>query len=120
MPGGTFLGAGVKTVVLFFTKGEPTKNIWYYQFDAGRTMGKTSALNDADLKEFVELQKTKTETEKSWMLDISSIGESFDLSVKNPNKKVEAPLRSPQEIFEEMKALDQDSVEILNTIFEWL
>ena len=66
MPGGTFLGAGVKTVVLFFTKGEPTQNIWYYQFDAGRTMGKTSPLNDEDLKEFVALQKTKPESEKSW------------------------------------------------------
>lgn len=120
MPGGTFLGAGVKTVVLFFTKGEPTKNIWYYQFDAGRSMGKTSALNDADLKEFVELQMTKPETEKSWMLDVSTIGEGYDLSVKNPNKKAEAPLRSPQEIFEEMKALDQDSAVILNTIFEYL
>lgn len=118
MPGGTFLGAGVKTVVLFFTKGEPTKNIWYYQFDPGRSMGKTSALNDADLKEFVELQKTKPETEKSWKLNINSLEESFDLSVKNPNKKAEAPLRSPQEILEEMKALDQDSAEILNTIFE--
>jgi type I restriction enzyme M protein len=122
MPSGTFLGAGVKTVVLFFTKGEPTKNIWYYQFDAGRSMGKTSALNDADLKEFVELQKTKPETEKSWMLDVSSLSEAegYDLSVKNPNKKAEAPLRSPQEIFEEMKALDQESAEILNTIFEWI
>ena len=28
MPGGTFLGAGVKTVVLFFEKGQPTKNTW--------------------------------------------------------------------------------------------
>src|SRR5262249_40031027 len=32
-PGGTFLGAGVKTVVLFFEKGAPTKKIWYYQLD---------------------------------------------------------------------------------------
>ncbi|MDZ7717023.1 MAG: N-6 DNA methylase [Balneolaceae bacterium] len=36
MPGGTFLGAGVKTVVLFSDKGEPTKNIWYYQFKPER------------------------------------------------------------------------------------
>ena len=30
-PGGTFLGAGVKTVVLFFEKGAPTRKTWYYQ-----------------------------------------------------------------------------------------
>jgi type I restriction enzyme M protein len=55
-PGGTFPGAGVKTVVLFFEKGAPTRNVWYYQLDPGRNFGKTNALNDNDLKEFVELQ----------------------------------------------------------------
>ena len=50
MPGGTFLGAGVKTVVLFFKKGEPTEKIWYYAMDPGRNMGKTNPLNDKDLK----------------------------------------------------------------------
>ncbi len=56
MPGGTFQGAGVKTVVLFFDKGEPTKRVWYYQLDPGRNMGKTNPLNDDDLAEFVDLQ----------------------------------------------------------------
>ena len=35
-PGGTFQGAGVKTVVLFFDKGTKTRRIWYYQLDPGR------------------------------------------------------------------------------------
>lgn len=118
MPGGTFLGAGVKTVVLFFTKGEPTQKTWYYQFDAGRSMGKTSALNDNDLKEFVELQATKPETEKSWMLNVETIGNTYDLSVKNPNKKEDVALRQPQAILEEMKALDEESADILNLIME--
>jgi type I restriction enzyme M protein len=120
MPGGTFLGAGVKTVVLFFTKGEPTKKTWYYQFDAGRSLGKTSALNDNDLQEFVTLQRTKPETEKSWELSTDSIGTTYDLSVKNPNKKEEVALRQPQEILEEMKALDEESAEILNSIWEMI
>jgi type I restriction enzyme M protein len=41
---------------------------------------------------------------------------TFDLSVKNPNKKEEAALRSPQAILEEMKALDEESGEILEAI----
>ena len=49
-PSGTFLGAGVKTVVLFFEKGAPTRKVWYYQLDPGRNMGKTNALNDDDLQ----------------------------------------------------------------------
>ena len=70
MPGGTFLGAGVKTVVLFFEKGSPTTNTWYYQLDPGRNMGKTNPLNDKDLAEFIELQKTKPETEQSWNIPV--------------------------------------------------
>ncbi len=57
-PQGTFQGAGVKTVVLFFDKGTPTRKVWYYQLDPGRSLGKTNPLNDGDLAEFVELQKT--------------------------------------------------------------
>ncbi len=119
MPGGTFLGAGVKTVVLFFTKGEPTKNIWYYQLDPGRNMGKTNSLNDDDLKEFLTLQPTKPETEKSWLLQMADVQtHNYDLSVKNPNKPEEAALRSPQEILEEMQTLDAETNDILLTIKE--
>src|SRR5690606_9669299 len=104
MPGGTFLGAGVKTVVLFFQKGEPTKNIWYYQLDPGRNMGKTNPLNDKDLEEFVMLQKDKPETEQSWNLKVADIDETTcDLSVKNPNTPEESPLRAPEVILAEME-----------------
>lgn len=116
-PGGTFLGAGVKTVVLFFDKGAPTRKIWYYQLDPGRNMGKTNPLNDDDLKEFVELQASFAESEKSWSVDMVDIdGESFDLSVKNPNAPEEAPLREPEEIIAEIVALDTESAAILENI----
>ncbi|ASB50420.1 class I SAM-dependent DNA methyltransferase [Alkalitalea saponilacus] len=119
MPAGTFLGAGVKTVVLFFTKGEPTEKIWYYQCVPGRSLGKTSPLNDDDLQEFKELQKTLPDSEKSWSIDISEINTSnFDFSVKNPNGKVEMVYRSLDEILAEMEAMDEDSDEILNNIKE--
>ena len=117
MPAGTFLGAGVKTVVLFFIKGEPTKKIWYYQCVPGRSLGKTSPLNDDDLKEFKTLQKTHTNSEKSWSVDISEIKtHNYDLSVKNPNGKVEQAFRSMDEILAEMEALDEETSEILNGI----
>ena len=119
MPGGTFQGAGVKTVALFFQKGEPTKKIWYYQLDPGRNMGKTNSLNDKDLTAFVELQKTKPETEQSWNIKTADISEeTFDLSVKNPNAPEEAPLRSPDEILSEMESLDEETNTILKSIKE--
>jgi type I restriction enzyme M protein len=113
-PSGTFIGAGVKTVVLFFGKGEPTRKIWYYQLDPGRNMGKTNSLNDEDLREFVELQATFAESEKSWLVDVDDVDRaSFDLSVKNPNKAEEVALRSPAVIMGAIALLDAESAEIL-------
>lgn len=117
MPGGTFQGAGVKTVVLFFTKGEPTKSIWYYQLDPGRNLGKTNPLNDKDLEEFVSICKEMPESEKSWNLKVSDVDEkTCDLSVKNPNVPEEAPLRSPSEILSEMESLDAETNSILKSL----
>jgi len=119
MPGGTFTGAGVKTVVLFFQKGEPTKNIWFYQLNPGRNMGKTNPLNDKDMAEFVELQKKKPESEQSWNLKVAGIDDkTFDLSVKNPNTPEEAPLREPEDILAEMEALDEETSNLLTSIKE--
>lgn len=120
-PSGTFLGAGVKTVVLFFEKGAPTQKTWFYQLDPGRNMGKTNPLNDNDLKEFVELQETFADSEKSWSIESSDVDqETFDLSVKNPNAPEEEPLRSPEEILDEIERLDQESAEVLAGIREML
>ena len=119
LPAGTFTGAGVKTVVLFFEKGSATKKVWFYHLNLERNLGKTNALNEKDLNDFVELQKTKKDSENSWSVNIKDIDQStFDLSAKNPNKKEEAALRQPQEILEEMKALDEESADILNSILE--
>jgi type I restriction enzyme M protein len=113
-PGGTFQGAGVKTVVLFFEKGAPTRNTWFYQLDPGRNMGKTNPLNDADLVEFVALQKTFADSPKSWSVSAANIDQStFDLSVKNPNGNEEVVHRSPQDIMAEIAALDSESAEVL-------
>ena len=117
LPGGTFQGAGVKTVVLFFEKGAPTRKVWFYQLAPGRNLGKTNPLNDDDLAEFVKLQKTFADSARSWSVDVKSIDkETFDLSVKNPNGGDEIAHRSPQEILDEIAALDAESAEVLESI----
>ena len=117
LPGGTFQGAGVKTVVLFFEKGAPTRKVWFYQLDPGRNFGKTNPLNDDDLAEFVKLQKNCADSLKSWSVDAKSIDtETFDLSVKNPNAGEEVKHRGPQEIMDEIAALDRESAEVLGKI----
>jgi type I restriction enzyme M protein len=116
-PGGTFQGAGVKTVVLFFEKGKPTRKIWYYQLDPGRNLGKTNPLNDDDLAEFVKLQKTFADSPKSWSVDAKSIDQTtFDLSVKNPDGGEEIVHRRPMKIMDEIAALDAESADIIGRI----
>jgi len=116
-PGGTFQGAGVKTVVLFFEKGSPTRTTWYYKLDPGRNMGKTNPLSDDDLAEFIELQATFADSPKSWSVDAATIDQTtFDLSAKNPNGGEEVVHRSPEDIMDEIAALDAESAEVLLTI----
>ncbi len=116
-PSGTFQGAGVKTVVLFFDKGSKTNKIWYYKLEPGRNMGKTNPLNEADLTEFIKLQTRKPESPKSWSIAAKDIDtETYDLSVKNPNEPEAAAHRSPAEILDEIAALDAESAEVLASI----
>jgi len=116
-PAKTFLGAGVKTVVLFFEKGKPTEKIWYYQLNPGRSLGKTNPLNEADLADFIELQKSFSTSSKSWSVNVSDVDTTtYDLSVKNPDSGEEVALRTPLEILDEIAALDVESTEILEQI----
>ena len=116
-PSGTFQGAGVKTVVLFFKKGEQTKQIWYYQLKPGRNMGKTNPLNEKDLENFIELQLKSTESDLSWTVPVSKINqETWDLSVRNPNGNSEVIHRSPAEIIGEIESLSSGSDLILQKI----
>ncbi|MDE5415473.1 class I SAM-dependent DNA methyltransferase [Alkalihalobacterium chitinilyticum] len=117
MPSGTFTGAGVKTVVLFFEKGKPTSDIWYYQLNLERNLGKTNPLNENDLVDFIELQKTKADSVNSWTVSIADVNpDTYDLSVRNPNKNNEIVLRDPEDILDEIATLDNESAEMLSVI----
>lgn len=141
LPGRTFTGAGVKTVVLFFDKpakkqdtqpslsingngsfnvvseNTATQKIWFYQLNLDRNLGKTNPLNEEDLREFLELQKKGADSDNSWSISIDEVDKIlYDLSVKNPNKVEETVLRDPSEIIAEMRELDFESNQILEGI----
>lgn len=116
LPSGVFQ-AGVKTVVLFFEKGKPSKDIWYYQLNLDRNLGKTNPLNEKDLAKFAELYKTRKNSENSWIIDVKDINQkTFDLSVKNPNKKEDVILRTPKDILKGIEELDLENKDILKGI----
>jgi type I restriction enzyme M protein len=121
MPGGAFIGTGVKTVVLFFEKGQPTQKIWYYQLNPGRNMGKTNPLNEDDLAEFVAMSRTQVLGDNSWCVNVDSINpETWDLTAKNPNRVEEIDKRSPEAIIAEIEALNAHADRALEAIKQLL
>ena len=121
LPGGAFIGTGVKTVVLFFEKGKPTENVWYYQLNVGRNMGKTNPLNERDMAEFVEMAKTQQLSDNSWLVDVATVNkDTWDLTVNNPNTVEEIDNRTPQEIIAEIEQLDVQAAQALQAIKELL
>lgn len=72
LPGGVFsaAGAGVKTNILFFTRGKPTEKIWYYDLSE-RKVGKKTPLTAEDFREFFELLPGRGDSERSWTVDFT-------------------------------------------------
>jgi type I restriction enzyme M protein len=120
LPAGVFAAnssTGVKTVVLFFYKGQPTREIWYYQLNVGRNMGKTNPLNEADMADFLDKYNNRQPSESSWLVNIENVNpETFDLGVKNPNEPEAEALKSPKEILAEIKNIDSEVRQLLAEI----
>jgi type I restriction enzyme M protein len=116
-PGGTFPGAAVGTVVLFFTKGAPTRNTWFYQLTPGRRLGKTQPLRDEDLADFLSHQRTRSVSPRSWVRSVATIDKtSYDLSVRNPARSKVVAHRKPRAILGEVSAIDRDCLRIQKTL----
>ena len=121
LPSSAFSGTSVKTIVLFFEKGKSTQNVWYYQLNLSRKLGKTSSLNERDLQEFIDLFENQMDSDNSWSVSINDIDKlTWDLTASNPNRKNVSDDRLPIEIFKEIKALDTDALKALIEIEDLL
>ncbi|WP_200894461.1 hypothetical protein [Sphingomonas sp. SRS2] len=84
-------------------------------------MGKTNPLNDADMADFIARQASFTDGPNSWSVVADTLDPAaFDLTVRNPNAPEAETLRSPQEILDEIAALDAKSAQILARVRELL
>jgi len=119
IPSGAFQGASVNTVVLFFEKGPPTRQVWFYQLNPGRSLGKTNALNDSDLNDFLEKQKGVVDSQQSWSVSVNGIDKNtYDLSFKNlgTDRKVRSVPAS--QILKEIKKIkDQELGLVFDSAF---
>ena len=113
--------AGVKTIVLFFEKGNSTEDIFYYDLNLEKNLGLTNPLTEKDLKEFIKLNAKKKSTLNSWFVNIKDIDkDSWDLTVNNPNKREKFDNRSTDEIINEIEKLKKEENKILSKIKEIL
>jgi type I restriction enzyme M protein len=110
LPSGVFTatGAGVKTNLLFFTKGKPTQRIWYYDLSDVKVTKKKPLKLDA-FDDFFAKLPGREDSERSWTVERSAIeAKNFDIKAANPNRKVEVETRSPLEIVAEIEARNAD------------
>jgi type I restriction enzyme M protein len=115
LPGGVFnaAGAGVKTNLLFFTKGKKTDRIWYYDLSDIK-VGKKTPFTVEKFGDFFELLKTRADSPRSWTVDRKTIIEkNYDLKAVNPNARDDADQRTPEELLAIIDAKGREVEEAL-------
>lgn len=100
--------ATVATNLLFFEKGKPTKDVWYYQHkypEGVKSYSKTNPLKLEELDPIKAWWKKRTESEVSWKVSMDTIIErGYDLDIKNPNAVVEEDEETSNEILSRIDA----------------
>ena len=111
LPAGAFVnaGAGVKTDLLFFTRGSRTEAVWYYDLSDVK-VGKKLPLTLDRFERFFELLPSRGDSDRSWTVTRAAIeAKNYDLKAVNPNRKVQVDTRTPAEI---LSAIEQRHLEV--------
>jgi type I restriction enzyme M protein len=115
LPGGAFVnaGAGVKTNLLFFSRGGPTKRVWFYDLSDIK-VGKKTPLTLAHFEDFFRLLPDRADSEKCWTVTREAIeANGFDLKAVNPNAKNDEDTRTPEELLDLIEAKGREIAEAL-------
>lgn len=92
LPQSTFHPATVSTNLLFFQKGTPTKEIWYWEHrlpEGQKSYSKTKAIQFEEFAPLMKWWNKRKENEVAWKVKIGDLKMGFDLDVKNPNSTVQ-------------------------------
>jgi len=110
----------VATNLLFFTKGESTKEVWYYEHTLPEEQKSYSKTKPIRVEEFEPIKKwwnNRAESEISWKVSFETLkGSNFDLDIKNPNRKEEIIEHSSAELIQKLKDSFAESQRLLNEI----
>jgi type I restriction enzyme M protein len=114
--------ATVATNLLFFTKGEPTKEIWYYEHRLPEGQKAYSKTRPIQVKEFEPIEKwwnKREESDIAWKVSIDEIKKrNYDLDIKNPTKEEESIEYSSTELMQMLETSFATSNDLLNKLKE--
>ncbi|HKQ25791.1 MAG TPA: class I SAM-dependent DNA methyltransferase [Burkholderiales bacterium] len=89
LPQSTFHPATVSTNLIFFQKGTPTKEIWYYEHqlpEGQKSYSKTKAIQFDEFATMIEWWDKREESAVAWRVKVENLKKGFDLDVRNPNR----------------------------------
>lgn len=118
LPSGVFTaaGAGVKTNLLFFTKGRPTERVWYYDLSDIK-VGKKTPLTLGHFEEFFRLLPDRADSERSWTVNRAEIeAKKYDLKAVNPHARDAADMRTPEELLDLIETKGREVAEALASL----
>lgn len=112
--------ATVGTNLLFFKKGEPTQNIWFYEHklpEGLKSYSKTNPIRNEEFNPIRKWWKNKVENEVAWKVSVEEIiNNNYNLDIKNPNNSAEKILESPQEIMKKIRDNNKEINVLLDSI----
>lgn len=112
--------ATVATNLLFFVKGTPTKEVWYYEHKLPEGQKSYSKTKPIRLEEFDPIRSwwnNREENDIAWKVDIQTIIErGYDLDIKNPNKQEEEHEYTSAELIDMLEKSMQNSNNLLNKL----
>jgi type I restriction enzyme M protein len=119
LPQSTFHPATVSTNLLFFQKGTPTKEIWYYEHrlpEGQKSYSKTKAIQFHEFDPMIEWWDKREENEVAWKVAVEDLKDGFDLDVKNPHEEEEDTELSSSEIIEKLNRSFKTSAALLDKL----
>jgi type I restriction enzyme M protein len=116
LPQSTFFPATVSTNLLFFEKGSPTKEIWYYEHrlpEGQKSYSKTKAIQFEEFASMIKWWGKRKESDVAWKVKVEDLKRGFDLDIKNPHRAGEEKQLSAVEVISQLN----DSLEESRKIF---
>lgn len=119
LPQSTFHPATVSTNLLFFEKGTPTKEIWYYEHrlpEGQKSYSKTKAIQFDEFDPMIKWWDQREENEVAWKVNVEDLKEGFDLDAKNPHQIDDEVQMTSAEIISALESSFKTSETLLSSL----